>query len=107
MGPPSRHSAVGTVWELAASQHGVVEIGQLYGFGLSKEAIRHRVARGRLHPVSRGVFAVGRPEVDRRGRWMAAVLACGSKAEPHSDEPMAVLSHRSAAAHWGIVARGR
>jgi very-short-patch-repair endonuclease len=41
----------------------------------------------------RGVYAVGRPELTPCGRWMAAVLACGSGA---------ALSHRSAAALWGI-----
>lgn len=42
----------------------------------------------------RGVYAVGRPVVGRRGRWQAAVLACG---------PEALLSHRSAAALWRIA----
>jgi Protein of unknown function (DUF559) len=41
----------------------------------------------------RGVYAVGWPQMTRRGRWMAAVLACGEGA---------ALSHRSAAALWGI-----
>jgi very-short-patch-repair endonuclease len=41
----------------------------------------------------RGVYAVGRPELTPRGRWMAAVLACG---------PGAALSHESAAELWGI-----
>jgi very-short-patch-repair endonuclease len=63
--------------------------------GLSRRAIQHRIARGRLHQVMRGVYAVGRPELSRRGRWMAAVLSCG---------PSAVLSHASAAALWGIAA---
>lgn len=71
---------------------------QLVDLGLSKKAIRHRVLRGRLHPVLRGVYAVGRPEIDRRGRWMAAVLACG---------PTAVLSHLSAAELWGFDLEGR
>jgi Protein of unknown function (DUF559) len=61
--------------------------------GFSRHAISHRVARGRLHRIRRGVFAVGSPELDQRGRWMAAVLACG---------PAALLSHTSAAALWGI-----
>jgi very-short-patch-repair endonuclease len=61
--------------------------------GLSVHSIEHRLARGRLHLLERGVYAVGRPEVDREGRWMAAVLACG---------PEAVLSHDSAAALWGM-----
>jgi very-short-patch-repair endonuclease len=56
-------------------------------------AIDHRLATGRLHLISAGVYAVGRPELTPDGRWMAAVLACGDDA---------VLSHRSAAELWGI-----
>jgi very-short-patch-repair endonuclease len=55
--------------------------------------IDHRIAKGRLHRLWRGVYAVGRPNVTRYGQWMAAVLACG---------PAAVLSHDSAAALWEI-----
>lgn len=44
-----------------------------------------------------GVYAVGRPELTRKGRWMAAALASG---------PGAMLSHRSAAALWGIGDEG-
>ena len=43
--------------------------------------------------MRRGVYAVGRPELTREGRFNAAVLACG---------PGAALSHSSAAALWGI-----
>jgi very-short-patch-repair endonuclease len=82
-----------SAWALAARQHGVVARRQLLALGLTKSGIEHRVVRGRLHPVAWGVYAVGRPEVDRRGRWMAAVLGCG---------PSAVLSHGTAAALWGI-----
>ena len=45
----------------------------------------------------RGVYAVGRPELTPLGRWMAVVLASGEGA---------ALSHRSAAALWGIGPRG-
>ena len=82
-----------TVWGLAAKQHGVVGRGQLLELGLSRRAIQHRIAKGRLHPLRRGVYAVGRPELTSRGRWMAAVLVCGQGA---------VLSHASAAALWGV-----
>jgi very-short-patch-repair endonuclease len=80
-------------WRLAARQHGVVSRAQLVELGMGTKAIRHRLGNGRLHPLLQGVYAVGRPEVTQRGGWMAAVLACG---------PRALLSHRSAAALWGI-----
>src|SRR3954454_838027 len=81
------------VWEITRRQHGVVSRQQLLALGLDPQAIKHRVRRGRLHPVARGVYAVGRRELTREGQWLAAVLACGSNA---------VLSHGSAAALWGI-----
>jgi very-short-patch-repair endonuclease len=89
------HKRVGArrVWQLACKQHGVVSWEQLRELGLAEDAIRHRVSRGRLHRVRRGVYSVGIPELTRHGRWMAAVLACG---------PGTVLSHESAAALWGV-----
>ena len=78
---------------LADRQHGVVAVWQLVALGLGYEAIRHRANVGRLHRVHPGVYAVGHRKLTRHGHWMAAVLAYG---------PDAVLSHRSAAALWGI-----
>lgn len=78
---------------IAARQHGVVARRQLTALGLGRGAIRNRTLAGRLHTVHRGVYAVGHPGLVGRGRWMAAVLACG---------PGALLSHRSAAALWGL-----
>jgi very-short-patch-repair endonuclease len=94
---PQNHQSVSgrQVWALARRQHGVITRGQLLGLGLGTDAIKHRVATGRLHSVHRGVYALGRPELTREGLWMAAVLSCG---------PDAVLSHRSAAALWEIRA---
>ena len=77
--------------ELAARQHGVVARAQLLAAGVARRAIDGRIARGLLHPLHRGVFAVGHRRVSRDGWWMAAVLAGGERA---------VLSHRSAAAVW-------
>lgn len=88
MAPEIDRVQAARAWELVRRQHGVLTRRQLIELGLSDDAIRHRLARGRLHPVFRGVYSVGRPEVNGRGRWMAAVLACG---------PDALLSHRSAA----------
>jgi very-short-patch-repair endonuclease len=61
--------------------------------GFSAKSIEHRIEKGRLHRITRGVYAVGWPELTRERRWMAAVLACGEEAS---------LSHRSAAAFWSI-----
>jgi hypothetical protein len=69
----------------------VVTREQLLALGFTKSAIEHRMGSGRLHLIVRGVYAVGRPRLNREGRWMTAVLACG---------PGAALSHRSAAALW-------
>jgi very-short-patch-repair endonuclease len=94
MGAQSLQNSVSAAaWQLARRQHGVITRGQLIGLGIGAKAIKHRLAKGRLHPVSRGVYAVGRPQVTRNGRWMAAVLACGKGA---------LLSHVSAASLWGI-----
>jgi predicted transcriptional regulator of viral defense system len=78
---------------LAERQHGIVSLQQLSEFGLLPSAVRERVRSGRLHRVHRGVYAVGHAALTGRGRWMAAVLACGDGA---------VLSHRSAAVLWGL-----
>jgi predicted transcriptional regulator of viral defense system len=79
--------------EIARRQHGVIAREQLRALGLSPNAIHRRVAAGRLIPVHRGVYAVGHALLGDKGRWMAAVVACG---------PAAVLSHRSAAALWEL-----
>lgn len=63
---------------------------------MSPDAIRHRLDTGRLHQLHRGVYAVGRPQVDRPSQLIAAVLACGAGAR---------LSHRSGAELWGIRKR--
>jgi very-short-patch-repair endonuclease len=87
----------GAVARMAARQHGVVSIRQLREAGVSDDAARARVRAGRLHRVHRGVYAVGHPRLSLEGRWMAALLACGS------GEATVVLSHRAAAALWGLL----
>jgi hypothetical protein len=81
------------VSDLANAQYGVVARRQLLEIGLGKEAIRGMLEMGHLLPLRRDVYAAGHLRVNRRGRWMAAVLACG---------PAAVLSHESAACFWGL-----
>jgi very-short-patch-repair endonuclease len=66
---------------------------QLLALGFGRRSIQHRVERGRLFPVSLGVYAVGWPALNQKRQWMAAVLAGGEGA---------ALSHRSAATLWEI-----
>ena len=75
----------------AGRQHGVVGRAQLLAAGIETTAIKRRVQASRLHPLYRGVYAVGHRVLTQRGRWMAATLATNG-----------VLSHRSAGALWGV-----
>jgi hypothetical protein len=87
------HSPDARLARAAARQHGVISRAQLRDLGIADHAIAYRLRTGRLHRVRRGVFAVGHPRLTPRGRWMAAVLACG---------PGAALGYVSAAALWEI-----
>jgi hypothetical protein len=99
MGAERRSSTIdAAIARLAERQHGVVARHQILRLGIGRRAIGHRLECGRLHVLHRGVFAVGHRVLTREGGWMAAVLAIG---------PGAALSHRSAAAMWGLrVAAG-
>jgi hypothetical protein len=81
--------------ELADRQWGVASLAQLQALGIGARAVQLRATAGRLHRVHRGVYAVGHRILRPEGHRLAAVLACG---------PGAVLSHRSAAAHWELLA---
>jgi predicted transcriptional regulator of viral defense system len=82
------------VAQLATGQCGVVSRAQLAELGVSAATIDHWVRRSRLHVVHRSVYALGHGALRVEGRRLAAVLACGRGA---------VLSHRSAAAHWELL----
>lgn len=98
MSPTSGHTPLDVeIARLASRQHGVVALCQLETAGLTASAVAKRVEAGRLHPVHRGVYAVGHRVLTLEGHWMAAVLACGEGA---------VLSYASAAQLWGLIRRG-
>jgi len=79
--------------DLADRQWGIVTRAQLRALGLSAGAVDRRIAAARLRPLHRGVYALGHRWLRREAHRLAAVLACGDGA---------VLSHASAAAHWGL-----
>ena len=67
---------------------------QLLNAGVSVNRIDREVKAGRLIRLHQGVYALGHLPPSPHARSMAAVLACG---------PHAVLSHRSAAALYGLI----
>jgi len=77
----------------AARQRGVITPAQLAAAGLSRSAIAHRLASGRLHRFVGGSFLVGHPAAAPLAAETAALLMC---------RPDPVLSHATAAAIWGI-----
>lgn len=79
---------------IAAAQRGLVTRAQLLESGLGRGALAHRLERGRLHLVHRGVYLLGHPVPPPLAVELAATLACGRGA---------VVSHRSAATLWAIL----
>jgi very-short-patch-repair endonuclease len=82
-----------TLSQLAARQFGVVSAGQLLRLGWTRKEIQGQVRRGSLHPLYREVYAVGHDRIVDHGRLLAALLSCGDGS---------FLSHRTAAAVWGL-----
>jgi very-short-patch-repair endonuclease len=85
----------GLIAELAAHQHGVVARWQLLEAGVTRHQVGERLRTGRLHELHRGVYLVGHEILPPYAREMAALLACPSAA---------VLSHRTAASLWKLLA---
>lgn len=73
---------------LAAEQHGLITATQAREPGLTESAIRHRLRRGRLHEVGRGVYRLPGARPTSRQRVLAGVWLAGSSA---------VASHTTAA----------
>lgn len=82
---------------IAARQGGAASVAQLAVAGLGARAVSRRVASGRMHPMFRGVVAVGHPGVTRHGWHHAALLAAGEAA---------ALSHVTAGELWGLLDPG-
>jgi very-short-patch-repair endonuclease len=78
---------------LATGQHGLLTRAQLLTAGLTRRQIDTLVADGHLLRVHTGVYALGVIRAEPVARRLAAVLATDG-----------VLSHVSAAEHWGILA---
>jgi very-short-patch-repair endonuclease len=82
------------MWRLATAQHGLVLREQLLLAGFTRGAIEHRIAVGELGVVHRGVYLVGHAAPAPFVYEMAAALYYRGHA---------LISHRSAAAIWGLI----
>jgi predicted transcriptional regulator of viral defense system len=89
-----QHPRDGEIARVCHGQHGLITLEQLEAHGLSVQAVHERLLAGRLHRIHQTVYSLTPQVMTQRGKFMAAVLACG---------PDAVLSHRSAAYLWGLV----
>jgi len=78
---------------LAARQRGLVTTRQARDLGLSRSALTHRLHRGALERVTRGVLRVGGAPVSTGQHLLGAVLACGGRC---------AVARASAAAIWGL-----
>jgi predicted transcriptional regulator of viral defense system len=74
----------------------VITTAQLKAAGLSDSGVSKRARTGRLHPLYRGVYAVGHNRLSQEAEYMAAVLAAGDGA---------ALGHEASACHWNIWRR--
>jgi hypothetical protein len=75
-------------------RRGMVHRSQLLAAGIGRHAIAHRLRTGLLHVVYRDVYLLGRPHIEPFGPATAAVLHF---------HPYAIVSHRTAAALWGLL----
>lgn len=82
------------VRKLAGKQHGVVSRAQVLRCHLSSQQIGRRLARGEFEALHRGTYRLCGFLASDMQALAAACLAAG---------PTAVVSHRSAAALWGLA----
>ena len=80
---------------LAARQRGLVTREQLREHELSDRQVERLISKGWLQRVYPNVYAVGHGHLSDRAHLLAALLSLGSRA---------FLSHRTAAAVWGLRA---
>jgi very-short-patch-repair endonuclease len=92
----SRYAAWETrAGEIAARQRNVITHAQLADLGVGRNAIEHRLTSGRWQRLHKGVYLIGPAPPVPSARALAAVLTCGEGS---------VLSHRTAAAVWSLLA---
>jgi len=93
-GKASPETADQSIARIASAAHGVVSRAELSQAGLTPEEIRHRLRKGSLITVHRGVYRVGHRAPSCESTYAAAVKACGDRA---------VLCGLAAAHLWRLI----
>jgi Transcriptional regulator, AbiEi antitoxin len=91
---PREQKATLRAGEIAGQQWGVIGWRQLKSCGVSHSTADRWRADGRLHPIHRGVYALGHPSVPIEGRLVAALIRAGREAG---------LSCATAAWWWQLI----
>jgi very-short-patch-repair endonuclease len=89
------HEVERAIARIGGRQDNVISREQLLGAGLGRGAIAHRVATGAWRRLHNNVYLLGPAPPSLMARARAAVLSCGADA---------VVSHRSAAEMFGLLA---
>jgi very-short-patch-repair endonuclease len=90
------HEVERRIARIGGRQDNVISREQLLGAGLGRGAIAHRVATGSWQRLYNNVYLLGPAPPSLLARARAAVLSCGADA---------VVSHRSAAEMFGLLAQ--
>lgn len=86
-------AVLGRAAAIASRQHNLITYEQVLATGLSPDIVRRLVDQGHWVRVARGLYRINGVKVTWQGRMMAACLQAGEDA---------AISHRSAAALWGL-----
>ena len=93
-------SDYGRLDRTARRQHGLITVEQLKECGFGRHQVEWMVKAGRLERVRRGVFRLCGVPATWRSSALAVILSIGDSGSAGDG---VVLSHRSAAALWGLV----
>jgi very-short-patch-repair endonuclease len=95
------------LYEHLATHDEVVSRQQLVGLGLTADGIDSRVEAGHLDVVHPGVYKRAGIRLTERGRWRAALLACGEGAHLGAETAAAVIGMHRTSRLYVIVPPGR
>src|SRR5436853_2527080 len=89
------HAADASIARIAGRQDNVISREQLIALGVSRGVIARQLKRRRWQRLHRGIYLIGAAPPTLTAKARAGALACGEDS---------VISHRTAAALYGLIA---